>query len=102
MDLVMRPELVHAGVERTVQAWMVEMDQFESMNLLSLDNDETQARRAGPGTAPPLRTSPLRSRTPEATRVGTAGSLRPCRHRRYWPWRSSPSAAGPRSAVEVD
>lgn len=49
MDLVMRPDLVHAGVERTVQAWMVEMDQFESMNLLSLDNDNTRIGSGGYG-----------------------------------------------------
>ncbi len=49
MDLVMRPDLVHAGVERTVQAWMVEMDQFESMNLLSLDNNNTRIGSGGYG-----------------------------------------------------
>jgi len=49
MDLVMRPDLVHAGVERTVQAWMVEMDQFESMNLLSLDSNNTRIGSGGYG-----------------------------------------------------
>ncbi len=49
MDLVMRPDLVHAGVERTVQAWMVEMDQFESMNLLSLDANNTRIGSGGYG-----------------------------------------------------
>ncbi|MEA2025421.1 MAG: hypothetical protein U9O18_01895 [Chloroflexota bacterium] len=49
MDLVMRPDLVHAGVERMVDAWMVELDQFESMNLLSLDNDNTRIGSGGYG-----------------------------------------------------
>jgi hypothetical protein len=49
MDLVMRPDLVHAGVERTVQAWMVEMDQFESRNLLALDNNNTRIGSGGYG-----------------------------------------------------
>ena len=34
IDLIERPELVHAGVERMVDAWMVELDQFVAQNLL--------------------------------------------------------------------
>jgi len=49
MDLVQRPELVHAGVERMVDAWMVELDQFESMNLLDLDSDNTRIGSGGYG-----------------------------------------------------
>jgi len=49
MDLVMRPDLVHAGVERIVSAWMIEMDQFESMNLLSVDADTTRIGSGGYG-----------------------------------------------------
>jgi hypothetical protein len=49
MDLVMRPDLVHAGVERVVNAWMTEMDQFESMNLLSLDANNTRIGSGGYG-----------------------------------------------------
>ena len=49
MDLVMRPDLVHAGVERMVDAWMVELDQFESMNLLALDCDNTRIGSGGYG-----------------------------------------------------
>jgi hypothetical protein len=37
IDLVMRPEMVHDGVERMVGSWMTELDQFEEQNLLSLD-----------------------------------------------------------------
>jgi len=42
MDLILRPEMVHAFYERMVQAWMVELDQFEMQNLLSLDNNNTR------------------------------------------------------------
>ena len=34
IDLVERPELVHAAVERMVDAWMIELDQFVEQNLL--------------------------------------------------------------------
>ncbi len=49
LDLVDRPDLVHAGVERMVDAWMEELDQFESMNLLSLDCDNTRVGSGGYG-----------------------------------------------------
>jgi len=49
LDLVQRPDLVHAGVERMVEAWMVELDQFESMNLLSLDANNTRIGSGGYG-----------------------------------------------------
>lgn len=54
MDLVERPDLVHAGVERMVDAWMVELDQFESMNLLSLDANNTRIGSGGYGYAETL------------------------------------------------
>jgi len=49
MDLIMRPEMVHAFYEKMVQAWMVELDQFEAQNLLSLDNDNTRIGSGGYG-----------------------------------------------------
>ena len=49
LDLVERPDLVHAGVERMVDAWMVELDQFEAQNLLSLDCDNTRIGSGGYG-----------------------------------------------------
>ncbi|MBN1909108.1 MAG: hypothetical protein JW818_05160 [Pirellulales bacterium] len=48
-DLIERPDLVHAGVDRMVDAWMVELDQFESMNLLSLDCNNTRIGSGGYG-----------------------------------------------------
>ena len=49
MDLIERPDLVHAAVERMVDAWMVELDQFEQQNLLSLDCNNTRIGSGGHG-----------------------------------------------------
>jgi hypothetical protein len=49
LDLVERPDLVHAAVERMVDAWMTELDQFEALNLLSLDADNTRIGSGGYG-----------------------------------------------------
>ena len=40
LDMYERPDLVHAAVERMVDAWMVELDQFVAQNLLSLDCEQ--------------------------------------------------------------
>lgn len=49
MDMILRPEMVNAAVERMVEAWMAELDQFEAMNLLSLDNNNTRVGSGGYG-----------------------------------------------------
>lgn len=49
MDLIMRPDMIHAFYERMVQAWMVELDQFEEQNLLSLDCNNTRIGSGGYG-----------------------------------------------------
>jgi hypothetical protein len=49
MDLILRPDMVHAFYERMVQAWMVELDQFEAQNLLALDNNNTRIGSGGYG-----------------------------------------------------
>ncbi len=49
LDLIQRPDMVHAAVERMVDAWMVELDQFTAQNLLSLDNDNTRVGSGGYG-----------------------------------------------------
>ncbi|MBW8034885.1 MAG: hypothetical protein FVQ79_04390 [Planctomycetes bacterium] len=49
MDMIMRGDMVNAAVERMVDAWMVELDQFERLNLLSLDNDNTRVGSGGYG-----------------------------------------------------
>ncbi len=47
--LVDDPEMVNAAVERMVDAWMVELDQFEEENLLSLDCNNTRIGSGGYG-----------------------------------------------------
>ena len=49
MDLILRPDMVHAFYERMVEAWMVELDQFEQQNLLSLDCNNTRIGSGGYG-----------------------------------------------------
>jgi len=49
MDLIMRPDMVHSFYERMVQAWMVELDQFEEQNLLSVDCNNTRIGSGGYG-----------------------------------------------------
>jgi hypothetical protein len=49
MDLVMRPDMVHAAVDRMVDAWIFELDQFVEQNLLSLDNNNTRVGSGGYG-----------------------------------------------------
>ncbi len=49
MDLAMRPDMVHAFVDRMVDAWMAELDQFVQQNLLSLDCGNTRIGSGGYG-----------------------------------------------------
>jgi hypothetical protein len=49
LDLVERPEMVNAAVQRMVDAWMAELDQFVDMNLLSLDCNNTRIGSGGYG-----------------------------------------------------
>ena len=49
LDLIERPDLVHAAVERMVDAWMVELDQFVALNLLALDCNNTRIGSGGYG-----------------------------------------------------
>jgi hypothetical protein len=58
VDLVERPEMVNAAVERLVDAWMVELDQLVALNLLSLDCDNTRIGSGGYGYASGLPGSP--------------------------------------------
>lgn len=48
-DLLERPEMVHQAYDRMVDAWMAELDQFEELNLLSLDNNNTRIGSGGYG-----------------------------------------------------
>ena len=48
-DLIDRPELVHAGVDRMVAAWSAELDQFAAQNLLGSDAGNTRIGSGGYG-----------------------------------------------------
>jgi len=54
LDLVMKPDLIHAAVDRLVDAWMTELDQFEEQNLLALDCNNTRIGSGGYGYASDL------------------------------------------------
>ena len=49
LDLIERPDLVNAAVERMVDAWMVELDQFVALNALALDCNHTRIGSGGYG-----------------------------------------------------
>jgi hypothetical protein len=49
MDMILRPDMVNAAVSKMVDAWMVELDQFQQMNLLSLDNANERVGSGGYG-----------------------------------------------------
>ena len=49
LDLIERPDLVNAAVERMVDAWMVELDQFAALNALALDCNNTRIGSGGYG-----------------------------------------------------
>lgn len=49
IDMYMRPDMVHAAYEKLVDAWMCELDQFETQNLLSLDCNNTRIGSGGYG-----------------------------------------------------
>ena len=43
------PDLYHAIVDRLVDAWMTELDQFEALNVLELDNSNVRVGSGGYG-----------------------------------------------------
>ncbi|MFI5378862.1 MAG: hypothetical protein ACHRHE_06180 [Tepidisphaerales bacterium] len=49
LDMYERPDLVNAGVERMVDAWMTELNQFEALNALALDCNNTRIGSGGYG-----------------------------------------------------
>jgi hypothetical protein len=49
MDMIDRPDFVHAAVERMVDAWMTELDQFDALQVLALDNSSTRVGSGGYG-----------------------------------------------------
>ncbi len=49
LDMIERPDFVHAAVERMVDAWMTELDQFVALNGLALDCNNTRIGSGGYG-----------------------------------------------------
>jgi len=49
IGLYTEPELYHAAVDRLVDAWMVELDQFDELNALELDNNNERVGSGGYG-----------------------------------------------------
>ncbi len=49
IDLIERPDFVHAAVDRVVDAYMTQLDQMEEQNLLSLDCNNTRIGSGGYG-----------------------------------------------------
>jgi len=66
LDMVDRPDMVHAAYERMVDAWMVELDQFVDQNLLSLDCANVRIGSGGYGYTSELPGAPF-----DPARVGT-------------------------------
>lgn len=58
MDLILRPDMVNAAVSRMVDSWMIELDQFEEQNLLSLDCNNTRIGSGGYGYTKELPAEP--------------------------------------------
>ncbi|MGI6376734.1 MAG: hypothetical protein ACOX3S_12130 [Anaerolineae bacterium] len=48
-DLVDRPELVHAAMDRLTRAYLARLDQYEALNLLSRNDDNTRVGSGGYG-----------------------------------------------------
>jgi hypothetical protein len=66
IDMVDRPDMVHAAYERMVDAWMIELDQFAEQNLLSLDCANVRIGSGGYGYTEELPGKPF-----DPAKVGT-------------------------------
>ena len=49
VDIVLRPELVHKAMDRLISGYLSLLDQWEEMNLLSLNNNNTRIGSGGYG-----------------------------------------------------
>ena len=73
LDMIDRPDMVHAAYERMVDAWMTELDQFEEQNLLSLDCGNVRIGSGGTATPTP---SPAGATIPAGCGRSTCGDAR--------------------------
>ena len=65
-DLVMRPEIVHAAMERLVDAYLSMIDQYENLGLFALNNCNNEQGGLGPGGAWLDRRTPTAGLRPRA------------------------------------
>ena len=75
MDLVIRPEMVHQVMDRLVSAYVHRLDQYDALNLLALNNDNTRIGSGGYGYIDELPQDdydPARPRTCDLWGCGTA------------------------------
>jgi hypothetical protein len=88
-DLVLRPELVHAAMERLTTAYLSRLDQYEAQGLLSLNNTNVRVGSGGYGYSDEL---PQPDYDPEQVRpidlwgCGTAqifGAVSPTMHEEF-------------------
>ncbi|OGV49512.1 MAG: hypothetical protein A2017_22025 [Lentisphaerae bacterium GWF2_44_16] len=49
MDLILKPELVHAAMDRLLKAYLHKLKQQQQLNLLHLDNGNNRVGSGGPG-----------------------------------------------------
>ncbi|MFH1085733.1 MAG: hypothetical protein V1772_08230, partial [Chloroflexota bacterium] len=49
LDLVLRPELVHAAMDRLTNAYLARLDQYEALGLLALNNTNVRVGSGGYG-----------------------------------------------------
>ncbi len=54
LDLAMRPDYIHKLIDRMVQAHLSRLDQFEELNLIALNNDNTRIGSGAYGYTPEL------------------------------------------------
>lgn len=66
MDLVMRPEMVHAAMERLVDAYLHRLDQWEALNLLSRNDGNVRIGSGGLGYVDDLPSADFDENHPQA------------------------------------
>jgi hypothetical protein len=66
MDLILKPELVHASVERVLEAFICRLEQYEKLNVLELNNGNFRIGSGGLGYTDEL---PQEDFSPERVRT---------------------------------
>lgn len=88
-DLTLRPELVHAAMDRLTGAWLARLDQWERLDVLSLNNCNVRVGSGGPGYTtelPSRRFNPAHVRAIDLWGCATAqifGDVSPAMHEEF-------------------